>query len=172
MVECTIFLKSDIKEWTYSRDVKLSPSSDNATLRTLCLDGELEFQGFIDRQIFQCFIHCGTDSFSETNVAGCLELHEASLGEPELPANASLDLTISEEEFNDLKVCLMRSFGHKHTHVSVSFCLEGVQQEQPSRCGDKWVGGIKYERINGKSLEITDFGWKLHCIEQASHTNL
>lgn len=165
MVEGTIFLKSDIKEWTYSRDVKLPPLNDNRTGRHLCLDGDLEFQGFIDRQIFQCVIHCGTDSFAETNSVGCLELNEASLGEPELPANASLELTVSEDEFNDLKDSLMRSIEHKHTHVSVSFCLEGVQTERTKKCGGKWVGGVEVKRIDGRSLEITYFCWKLHCVE-------
>lgn len=165
MVECTIFLKSDIKEWTYSRDLKLSPSNDNSTLRTLCLDGELEFQGFIDRQIFRCVIHCGTFSPAETNVVGCLELNEASLGEPELPANASLELTVSAEEFNDLKDCLIRSIGHKHVHVSVSFYLQGVQQERTRKRGGKWVGGVEIKRIEGKPLAITGFSGGFHCRE-------
>ena len=161
MVECTIFLKSDITEWTYSRELKLSPPSDNATLRTLCLDGELEFQGFIDRQIFRCVINCGTDSFAEANVVGCLELNEASLGEPELPVNASLELTVSEEEFNDLKDCLMRSIGHKHTHVSVRFDLQGVQQERTRKCCGKWIGNYKIKCIAGRQLEVTGFSWEL-----------
>lgn len=163
MVGCTIFLKSDIKAWTYSRELKLSSASDNSPLRILCLDGELEFQGFIDRQIFQCIIHCGTDSYADTNVAGCLEMNEASLGEPELPANASLELTVSEEEFNDLKDCLMRSIGDKHTHISVNFYLQGVQQERARKCGGNWVGGVAIKRIADSQLEVTDLTWELHC---------
>lgn len=165
MVECTIFLSSDIKAWSYSRELKKSPTSDNSYLRTLSLDAELEYQGFIDRQGFHCLIVCSTDTPTvPAEVIGCLELNKKMV-EENLPANASLEITVSEEEFSDLKDCLMHTIDKKHTQVRVNMVLQGVQKEPTTKCGGEWHVNDEIKHVEGRSLKIKGFSWALHCRE-------
>jgi len=161
MVEGTIFLKVDIQEWTYIRELQLSSSCDDGISRMLRLDSELEFTGLINRQPFQCIVNCGSGSYEEpTDVIGCLMLNK-ELSVEGVPANTSFDLTVSDVEFDDLKSCLMQSAGNSHTHVSVGLTLQGVQTEEAEKRHGKWLHGNEYRRIDGRSLEVTGFHWEL-----------
>jgi len=165
MVECTIFLSSDIRAWSYSREIRKSTATDNSYIRTLSLDAELEYQGFIDRQGFHILIICNTDPPTVTaELIGSLELNE-KMAEENLPANASLEITVSEEEFSDLKDCLMHTINKKHTQVRVNMVLEGVQKEPTTKCGGEWHVNDEIKRVDGRALEITGFSWALHCLE-------
>lgn len=161
MAECTIFLKVDIQEWAYIRELQLSSSCDDGIYRMLRLDSELEFTGLINRQPFQCIVNCGTGSYTvPTDVIGCLMLNE-ELADEGVPANTSFDLTVSDVEFDDLKSCLMQSAGNSHTYVSVGLTLQGVQTEAAEKRHGKWLHGNEYRRIDGRSLEVTSFHWEL-----------
>jgi len=166
MSEPIVNLMSDIKEWSYSRELDQSSEHDKSYIRTLQLYGEFEeiWSLKLEKQNFQCFIKCGTNSYVKAaEVIGYLEQNEA-MEDYGLPAYASLELTVSEEEFNDLKDCLIQSMVNENALVNIRMLMQGLQQKPDKKRG-RYRYPNKCVRIAGRPLEITSFNWVLQYRE-------
>lgn len=162
-VECTIFLNVDVDEWTYSRELRAAGGGNATHARILSLNGEVEYPGFIDRMRLHCLVTCGPNSINELAATfGNLDLHE-QMEEVGLPAHASIDVVVGENEFNDLKECLAQSMDYEHSRARISFELRGLQKDPTEKVNGEWKVNDTIERIEGRPLEVTGFCWELQC---------
>lgn len=160
-VECTLCTQSEITEWTYTREVTGFSGRDEGVVRSLTLTGELEARGLTEQRLLECSILCIVGSGGAKKKA-LLELHEA-MEEYEVPPFASLEISATEEEFEDFRECLILSTGHANCKVVIHFDIQGLQQDRVERDNPSaWDAADMVERIPGRPLEVTNFYWKFH----------
>lgn len=162
-VESTLFFNADIKSWAYMRGKCPCEGSDDSKIRILLLDSELEHEALGSRRWLRFNVVCASEASAAKRQF--LELHDA-MDEAGIPDSATLVITLSEAEFNDLKECLALAMGHDHALVRISFGVQGFQQEQSGKIEGAWYASNAAERIDGRPLEVIGLCWELHCHEK------
>jgi hypothetical protein len=117
----------------------------------LSLTGETEYRGFIVKRPFDIRIICGP-RIGDDSDAGIFELNEA-MTDYDVPQNVSALIPVTENQFDDLRQCLMHSSKIQESTVSLSLTIEGLQKMSSEE-----------ETIlpnEGRRMEIVNFAWQL-----------
>lgn len=149
MTECNVCLHCRVSAWVCHRDISVSDTSIDEKL--LSLTGETEFRGFIDKIPFDIRVISGPRVGDDSD-ARIFELNEA-MNDYDIPQNVSALIPVTENQFDDLRQCMLHSSKIQESTVSVSLTIEGLQKMS--------VEEETILPIEGRRMEIVNFAWQL-----------